>query len=85
MDLHTSYAPFWNGISVSNWLILSNLCFLLCIDTVMLNICVVFFWTRLYSNVPNKCTGPNKHMGGKFVKNNKPMGPKKSMVKDCSN
>ena len=27
MDLHTSYAPFWNGGSVSNWLIWSNLCF----------------------------------------------------------
>ena len=28
MDLQTSYVPFWNGISVSNSLILSNFVFL---------------------------------------------------------
>jgi len=27
MDLHTSFAPFWNGTSVNNLLISSNLCF----------------------------------------------------------
>ena len=28
MNLHTSYSPFWNGMSISNLLILSNLEFL---------------------------------------------------------
>ena len=44
MDLQTSYVPFWNGISVSNSLILSNLGFFgFFISTVVKNVCAVFY------------------------------------------
>ena len=53
MDSHISYAPFWNGISVSNLLILSNLCFSGFIWNSRAKHLCSFFWTRLY--VPKSC------------------------------
>ena len=44
MDLQTRYVPFWNGISVSNSLILSNLFFCwFFINTVVKNVFAVFY------------------------------------------
>ena len=43
MNLHTSSTPFWNEITISNLMILSNFGFLVCIVTDVENICAGFY------------------------------------------
>ena len=43
MNSHTCYVPFWNEINVSILCSYKIFNFLVCIDTIMENICHVFF------------------------------------------
>ena len=71
ISLHTSSAPFWNGISVSNLLILSNLLFFgLYLHSYAKHLCT-YFWIRLYIQLT---AGPGLN-GTEFLSENSGFWP----------